>query len=243
MLSKSSTTNLACCVLIAIGLWLRPDHVYLLNMGFFGLSGALTNWLAIHMLFEKVPGLYGSGIIPLQFEEFKAGIRQLIMTQFFSSDNVERFINDQITSHSGTMTPDLSPIVSSLDFEKLFEKLLEAVETSPLGPLVQMMGGRESLSGLKENFTEKTQEALEDMIATDSFQSAFKKVLTANFSGTELIERIELIVDQRLNELTPNMVKSIIQDMIREHLGWLVVWGGLFGSLIGLATTAITSAS
>jgi hypothetical protein len=24
--------------------------------------------------------------------------------------------------------------------------------------------------------------------------------------------------------------------MIREHLGWLVVWGGVFGGLIGLLT-------
>jgi hypothetical protein len=29
------------------------------------------------------------------------------------------------------------------------------------------------------------------------------------------------------------MVKTIIQDMIRRHLGWLVVWGGFFGALIG----------
>jgi hypothetical protein len=31
------------------------------------------------------------------------------------------------------------------------------------------------------------------------------------------------------------MVKEIIQTMIRKHLGWLVVWGGVFGGIIGLA--------
>jgi len=30
------------------------------------------------------------------------------------------------------------------------------------------------------------------------------------------------------------MVKDIIQKMIRAHLGWLVVWGGVIGGLIGL---------
>ncbi|MBB1382711.1 DUF445 domain-containing protein, partial [Shewanella sp. SR41-2] len=25
----------------------------------------------------------------------------------------------------------------------------------------------------------------------------------------------------------------IIQDMIKTHLGWLVVWGGVFGGIIG----------
>jgi hypothetical protein len=35
------------------------------------------------------------------------------------------------------------------------------------------------------------------------------------------------------------MVKEIIQTMIRQHLGWLVVWGGVFGGLIGLGTSFI----
>ena len=35
------------------------------------------------------------------------------------------------------------------------------------------------------------------------------------------------------------MVKDIVQTMIRQHLGWLVVWGGVFGGLIGLLTTQI----
>lgn len=29
-------------------------------------------------------------------------------------------------------------------------------------------------------------------------------------------------------------VKELVEDMIRTHLGWLVVWGNLFGGLIGL---------
>lgn len=35
------------------------------------------------------------------------------------------------------------------------------------------------------------------------------------------------------------MVKEIIQKIIREHLGWLVVWGGVFGRLISLAVSFI----
>jgi hypothetical protein len=43
------------------------------------------------MLFEKVPGLYGSGVIPARFEDFKDGIRELIMQQFFTEENIDRF--------------------------------------------------------------------------------------------------------------------------------------------------------
>ena len=59
-----------------------PYRGYVLNAGLFALSGGNTNWLAIHMLFERVPGFYGSGVIQLRFDEFKMGIRKLIMEQF-----------------------------------------------------------------------------------------------------------------------------------------------------------------
>jgi len=38
-------------------------------------------------------------------------------------------------------------------------------------------------------------------------------------------------------ELTPVMVKEIVQTFMKEHLGWLVVWGGFFGGLIGLVSS------
>jgi hypothetical protein len=37
--------------------------------------------------------------------------------------------------------------------------------------------------------------------------------------------------------MTPQLVKEIVQDMIREHLGWLVIWGCVVGGLLGLAFT------
>ncbi|GIS36739.1 MAG: hypothetical protein Ct9H90mP8_1590 [Pseudomonadota bacterium] len=82
---KRLGTNLAALILTLSSIWaVEPWKQSLLQTGLFALSGAVTNWLAIHMLFERVPGLYGSGIIPLHFEDFKRGIHDLIMKQFFS---------------------------------------------------------------------------------------------------------------------------------------------------------------
>jgi len=36
------------------------------------------------MLFEKIPFLYGSGVIELRFKDFKSGIKNLVMSQFFN---------------------------------------------------------------------------------------------------------------------------------------------------------------
>ncbi len=53
--------------------------------------------------------------------------------------------------------------------------------------------------------------------------------------------KLEGLIDQRLNQMTPQTVKEIIQDMIRKHLGWLVVWGCAFGGLIGLIVTVVAN--
>ena len=55
----------------------------------------------------------------------------------------------------------------------------------------------------------------------------------------DILAKVDVIVSRRLAELTPEMVKDIIERMIQEHLGWLVVWGGVFGGLIGLVSTFI----
>ncbi len=76
----SILSNLIAAALVIVGLLVEwPYQAYVLNTGLFALSGGITNWLAVHMLFECVPGIYGSGVIPLRFEDFKLGIRQLIM--------------------------------------------------------------------------------------------------------------------------------------------------------------------
>ena len=90
-MNKSLVTNLIALLITLSGYFFVQPIVF--SVGVFALSGAFTNWLAVHMLFEKVPGLYGSGIIPARFEEFKLGIRQLIMEQFFTQENIQRFLS------------------------------------------------------------------------------------------------------------------------------------------------------
>jgi uncharacterized membrane protein YheB (UPF0754 family) len=50
-------------------------------------------------------------------------------------------------------------------------------------------------------------------------------------------EKIQTVVYERLEELDAKMVKNIVLDMMKEHLGWLVVWGGVFGGLIGFISS------
>ena len=59
-------------------------------------------------------------------------------------------------------------------------------------------------------------------------------------NAEKLREEIIKIVEGRLNDLTPQNVKQIIEDIIRKHLGWLVVWGAFFGGLLGASVGVLT---
>ena len=50
---------------------------------------------------------------------------------------------------------------------------------------------------------------------------------------------IEKALNSKLDELDSQGIKIIIENMIRKHLGWLIVWGGVFGGLFGLLFSLI----
>jgi len=218
MMNKSLITNLVSIFIILIGFLYRDDFSFIFLVGVFALSGSVTNWLAIHMLFEKIPFLYGSGVILDRFEDIKLGIKNLILQELFSVDQIEKFIFDNKEKASGG-------IVEKIDFDKVFVGLVESIESSQLGGMLAMIGGRKALEPLKEPFVKKLKVIIEDFI---------KENAGNNNSTDELFLKIENILDARLADLSPNDIKTIIQKMIREHLGWLVVWGGFFGGLLGL---------
>lgn len=238
-LNKSSGTNLISAACVILGLCLpTPLHRPILMIGLFGLSGAITNWLAIHMLFEKIPGLYGSGVIPERFEDFKREIHRLMMEQFFSPENVQRFLEQQSSGGEGQGV-DLNAVIDEVDMAPAFDGLVEVVQASSFGGLLGMVGGVQALEPLREPFGTKLKEALKDMAQTPEFQERLRAQAAGAAVSEQMLEQVNTLVQRRLEELTPQMVKEIMQQMIRDHLGWLVVWGGVFGGLIGFVTSWI----
>ena len=106
MINKSLATNTIAFLFAVLGQYSPYYPDVLFSVGIFAFSGAITNWLAVHMLFEKIPFLYGSGVIPNRFEEFKEGIRHLIMSQFFTAENIGKFMNE---GKAGSL--DISPVL------------------------------------------------------------------------------------------------------------------------------------
>jgi uncharacterized membrane protein YheB (UPF0754 family) len=228
---KSLITNLIAALIIATAYICPVQQALMKSIGFFALSGAITNWLAVHMLFERVPLLYGSGVVPNRFEEFKGSIKQLMMLQFFTIENIEQFIETE--EREGSKVLNLEPLLNAVDYDRVYEGLVSSIMNSSFGGMLMMMGGEEVLVPLKEPFTEKMRLTLTEMVESDRFKEALQQGLDAHKIGVDITGKIETVIDKRLNELTPQMVKEMVQTIIRQHLGWLVVWGGVFGGLLG----------
>ncbi len=201
------------------------------SAGLFALSGAVTNQLAIHMLFEKVPFLYGSGIILDRFESIREALKTLIMEQFFSPEKIEAFVQSQERSIN------LAPIIEQTDFTPAYDALVLSVMESPMGGMLGMFGGEALISKLKEPFIEKIKCSTIEISQSDSFMNALNTHM--HQGSSTLTQSIGEIVESRLAELTPDMVKEMLHTLMKEHLGWLVVWGGVFGAVIGLVSSLI----
>ncbi len=234
-LSKVFFINFVSLFLVLISFYVPQNFKeYLYYAGLFAFSGAVTNQLAIHMLFEKVPFLYGSGIIALKFESFKKSIKNLIMNEFFTKEQLDAFFAQEETKIN------LSPIIEQTDFTPAYEALKQSVMESSFGGMLNMFGGEKALQPLKEIFVKKLKASILSIVSSNTFNQMLQNSLTHSSVSSDLIEKIEKIVDTRLEQLTPVMVKDIVKNMIKEYLSWLVFWGGVFGGFIGVMSVGIS---
>lgn len=233
-MSKSLITDLSSLLIIGVSFLVLPQYQHaILFTGLFAFSGAVTNQLAIHMLFEKVPFLYGSGVIEKNFDTFKVSIKEMIMKQFFSKDQLSHFFAKE------EQKIDLAPLVEGADFTPAFEALSKTVMESQFGGAISMFGGESALESLREPFSKKLKSAVSSIVSSDTFKTQLDHHIQNSALSDDMIDAVEGLITRRLEELTPKMVKELVQELIKEHLGWLVVWGGIFGGLIGLVSSLL----
>jgi uncharacterized membrane protein YheB (UPF0754 family) len=232
--SKATLTDMVSVIFIGIGVSLPdPYSLPILAIGLFAFSGAVTNQVAIYMLFNRVPLLYGSGVIENNFETFKGSIKDMIMKQFFNQEQLTAFFKDE------EQKIDLAPLVKSADFSPAFNALSQSVMESKFGEMLNMFGGEKALESMREPFANKLKSAVVGIVSSDTFKAQMNHHLESSSLNEDLRKSVEKLVTNRLNDLTPKMVNDLVHELIHSHLGWLVVWGGVFGGLIGLASSFV----
>ena len=266
--NKGDMSNLLTFTVMVIGLVVRgvePDSVggsYVLAAGLFGFAGGLTNWLAVKMLFDRIPFVYGSGVIPNNHSAIIASLKDMIMRLFFDGPYLERYINERSRGLLGSLDlgPKLREAMAKPDVDaKIAEKLQAVAESGAQGNQEGMM-----LSMVLQMFGGSNVPPLaEGEVATGPRVSPGATALTPMVKplmvglGEEMIgmlardvdisslvsidrvrEELNLRMEEKLRIISPEMVKELMEHVIQESLTWLVVWGNVFGALIGVIAEA-----
>ena len=69
-----------------------------------------------------------------RFEDFKLGIKNLIIEEFFKKNSFENLFKDDLI--------DKNKILEEINYDKIFDKFIESIEESSLGSMLKMVGGK-----------------------------------------------------------------------------------------------------
>ena len=230
---KGNVSNLISLGLFAVGLYWRSTvwGGWVLAGGLFGLAGGTTNWLAVKMLFDRVPLLYGSGVIPNRFVEIRETVRDLIMRHFFDVDYLRRFFADRMDalSHDSRIEEKVVALLQSEEADAAITRKLEELQNSPAGGFLKMVGTA-AVKPLVTQFVSGVGVELAPRLASE--------LAGSGLDVDAMREQVDDLLASKLEELTPQVVREMMEDVMREHLGWLIVWGNVFGGAIGIVAHA-----
>lgn len=226
---KSLLTSLTSLLIIIIGLFFPSPKIgeLITNTGLFALVCALANVFALQIVFSR--------LIVNRFDEFKASIKMFIMREFFSLETVE----EMLTSGGGEILFDFSHLDACLDYDELYEATVEAIIESPIGGMIKLVGGSDRFEPLRNVFKNKIRKIIIEYSHSRVVRDKLIASTDSKAMAKHLIMKIEQVVDIHLRELTPVKVKGLVHDMVSTPLGWLVVWSGILGGIMGVIKTFI----
>jgi uncharacterized membrane-anchored protein YjiN (DUF445 family) len=230
MLLKAATAGTECGAARTFG---QECARWILAAGLFGFAGGITNWVAIKMLFDRVCNLPGSGVIPRRFKEIRQVIKDTIMKTFFDGPYLEAYMNKKMASLATELNlgPKLKELLETPEVDEMVTKALEELGNKPEGTMIMMMGIMPIQ--LKPLIIPMVSSMADDIAPLLGKMFDAKSILSVDKLRTE----IDTLMTEKLLELTPERVRDLLEEVIRTHLGWLVVWGNVFGALIGLVST------
>jgi len=218
---------------------------YVLAVGVFGFAGGITNWLAVKMLFDKIPGLYGSGVIPMQYQSIRQTMKNEIMYTFFDEDYLKGYVGQRAPEllKRLNISEQVMNVINTAEFDSEMAAKLEELSATPQGSLLAKVkpfigGSFARLVPMTKPFVlYLAAEIAQELTTTDNKgDSNSFELISVDVVRTE----IDTLMTERLATLTPQVVKELLENVIRDHLGWLVVWGNVFGSVIGIIAFAAT---
>ncbi len=257
-MDKGTASNVISTCILTLGLLLDhgPAQAWILSIGLFAFSGGITNWLAVKMLFDRIPGLIGSGVIPARFREIRRKVKDLILEHFFDEEYLRRFFAEhrkdvdwgRYIKSSGS---GKSPVTSFVEnqWEKLtapeviqpiIDEQIDRLSESSIGGFLLIVGIdtiRPAVNRFVAGFVASLQDkvlAVAEKVSTPEVRIEIDEKRVVD----DIRAQVEPLLEKKLEELHAEDVKRMMEDVIRSHLGWLIVWGNVFGGALGVLTQA-----
>ena len=224
----------SCIVFVLVGVILLyssySPHTgrFFLAAGLYGLAGAFSNYVAVRFLLHNV-------FIARNEQQFKRAIRSIVMNLFFDRETIEAELVDHVRKVLGTFSlkKNLQSVFESDDFDGAIDKKLYQFAAGPDGMMLAMLGI--PATSLKPLVTPIILGLATDLspILEDVFTP--ENVITAD----RLADALHNVVTDRIQALTLADVRAVLKGVLFPHVAAMVLWGSLFGCLIGVATEIV----
>ncbi|XP_065182980.1 uncharacterized protein LOC135813888 [Sycon ciliatum] len=220
--------------------WCRVGTVetivcYVLSFGLFGFAGGFTNWLAIIMLFYRIPLLYGSGVIPNHHREIGQSVKQIILDYIFDSDFINKYIMDKLSEVATTsdVPEKINTLLASEEVDIVVDEQLAKLSNLPEGQLLGAVGIKPSaLKPMVKPFVLGMGAEVAPLLLEHASRPG--KVIKIDRFRDEL----DTYMSHRVAMMDERHTTELLERIIRPHLGWLIVWGTVFGSIVGVISQA-----
>lgn len=257
-MDKGTASNFVSAGLLGFCL-LQPEvHPGFYSASLFAFSGGITNWLAVKMLFDRIPGLVGSGVIPARFREIRAKVKGLILEHFFDRQHLETFFREHASQldlgrylktgepaapgatprspFAGVIEQQWEKLTSPEIIQPLIDRQLERLKESPMGSMILMVGV-DKVRPVINQFVTEFIGSMQQRVVEYAGRVGPENV-NLELDHDKIIDdvrsQVEVLLQAKLEQLHARDVKKMMEDVIRQHLGWLVVWGNVFGGLLGV---------
>ena len=252
-MDKGTLSNCISAVVLAVGAALSPGPAQglVLSAGLFAFSGASRTGSQSRCCSTVSPGLIGSGVIPARFKEIRRQVKELIVEHFFDEAHLRRFFAEhqqdidwkQYLKQGEGGSPQRAMILKQWDkltapdvVQPVIDQQIEKLAESSIGGMLMMVGldnVRPAVNQFVTSFVESMQDKV--LAAAEEASDDIKIELDEEKVVTDIRAKVETLLETKLEQLRAEDVKQMMEDVMRRHLGWLIVWGNVFGGLIGVA--------
>jgi len=153
----------------------------------------------------------------------------MVMETFFEPKFLEKQLRERLSKYanSDAAREAVSSLMSTPEFESALDEKLNQFGSGMTGTMLKMLG-------LDPMVMKPYVKPFVEGVAEDCAPFLAQMLAEGNLPVLQLRDEVDRLMEERLKELTAEKVKALVEDIMREHLGWLVVWGVIFGIVIGI---------